>query len=725
MHVLFAVTIFLGAALLFLVQPLFARMALPLLGGSPAVWNTSMVFYQATLLAGYAYAHFATNKLTPRQQVTLQTGILLLALVALPTAIPTGWAPPVDRSPIPWLLLLLLTAVGLPFFIVSATSPLLQKWYATTGHRYAQDPYFLYAASNLGSMLGLLSYPVVVERFLKMPQQSLFWMTGYVLLVALTIGCAVTVWRHGQSVSVPAEPATVPATALPAGRKLRWVLLAFAPSSLMLSVTTFLSTDIAAVPLLWVIPLAVYLLTFILVFAQTTLVRHNWMVRALPFLVLPLVILMGARITQPIVLIAAWHLLTLFVAAMVCHGELANDRPPPRHLTEFYLWVSVGGVLGGAFNALLAPLVFKSVAEYPLTLALACLLAPALQKIANDNRARLLDIALPMGLGVLALYMVPVMTAVGISSARVVMAAKLCVPALLCFSFRKRPVRFGLGVGLVLFASAWLPGERERELYVERSFFGIHRVSIDPSGNYHRLFHGSTLHGMQSLEPGREGEPLGYYHRSGPIGHVFAARAPERVALVGLGAGSLLAYAQPGQQWTIFEIDPAVERIARNTNFFTYFAHCPARTEVILGDARLSLARTDAQFDLIVLDAYNSDAVPVHLITREALRLYLKKLSPQGALAFHISNRYLDLQPVIARLGADAGLTCFIWDEKQAGKEELARGKRLSTWAVMSRAPENVAAITINPAWVPATVSGEPAVWTDDFYSLFSVFRWR
>jgi spermidine synthase len=721
MHYIFGVTIFLGAALLFLVQLLFARMALPLLGGSPAVWNTAMVFFQAALLAGYGYAHLSTKWLGVRRQMMIHAAILLLPLLALPVAIPAGWTqPPTDGNPVLWLLGLLTVAVGAPFVVVSTTSPLLQKWFAASGHRYARDPYFLYAASNAGSMVGLWCYPTVVEPWLRLKTQSWLWSGGYVALVLLTAACGWLAWR-GKEPPQTETPATgmneAPVTA---GRRMRWVLLAFAPSSLMMSVTTYLSTDLAPAPLLWVLPLSVYLLTFIFVFARKPPVPHAWMVKALPFVVVPLAIVYAARANQYLLLLAGWYLSLLFVGAMVCHGELAKDRPAAKDLTEFYFWMSLGGVLGGMFNALVAPVAFNSVVEFPLTLGLVCALMPA----AEARRNRLLDVALGLSVGVLALYVVPALQRFWTLPVALLLSLKWVMPAAICFTFRKHPLRFGVAVGAVFVAGIWLPGEKSRLLYVERSFFGINRVSMDVSGDYHRLVHGSTLHGVQAVAPERWNEPLGYYHRTSPIGLVFGklpVAQKENIAVVGLGAGGLAAYGKSGQRWTFYEIDPAVERIARDPDLFSYLTKCPATVGVVLGDARLALAATNAVFDLLVLDAYSSDTVPVHLLTREALRVYLERLKPDGVLAFHISNRFLDLEPVVARLASDAGLACRMLSEKETPNPATSTGKLLSAWVVMSRDPSQIAPLD---GWRDLRHRADVGVWTDDYSSVFRVFRW-
>ncbi len=724
--VVYMLAIFLSATLLFGVQPMFARMALPLLGGAPAVWNTALVFYQAALLAGYVYAHVTTRWLGVRRQAALHVIVLLLPLLVLPIGIPQGWTPTTTENPIPWLLALLLVAVGLPFWVVSASSPLLQKWFASTGHRSATDPYFLYAASNLGSMLALLSYPVLLEPYLRLHDQSRLWAVGYLLLVLLIGGCAVLLWRAPTRavIDVPLSEAAVPG--LTVSRRLRWIFLAFVPSSLMMSVTTYLSTDIAAVPLLWIIPLALYLLTFILVFASKPILPHLVMVRALPIVILPLLITLMIHATEPIGLLVVLHLLTFFVATMVCHGEMAQDRPPTNYLTEFYLWMSVGGVLGGIFNALIAPLVFSGVAEYPLTLVLVCLAGFRLTNTPQRSRERILDWALPAAVGLLTLGLVKGVQSTDLASGPLTYGLVFGLPAVICFGFSRRPLRFGLGVGAILLASTLYIGERGRALYTERSFFAVNRVALSPSQQYHLLLHGSTLHGIQSLEPSRRGQPLSYYFPDGPVDQVFSAfsgpEAKDSVAVVGLGAGSLACYGQPGQHWTFYEIDPSVERIARDPHYFTFLRDCPAK--VVLGDARLSLAGVpDKQYDLIVLDAFSSDAIPMHLVTREALKLYLDKLAADGLLLFNISNRHFDMEPTFGNLAQDAGVVSLVQSDDVRSQAELDQGKQPSQWVVMGRQSAHLGKLVASPRWRPVRVQPNTAVWTDDFSSILSVLK--
>jgi hypothetical protein len=742
--------------LLFLVQPMVAKMVLPLLGGTPAVWNTCMVFFQAALLAGYAYAHAAPAWLGVRRQAVLHVLLLLAPLLLLPIAIGSDWVPAGEAAPIPWLLGLLVVTVGIPFFVVSTSAPLLQKWFAGTGHPTAADPYFLYGASNIGSMLALLAYPTIVEPFLPLAAQSRLWQLGYVLLVGLTMICAACLWRWRPDAVNPGTnsdgyPAKSPVDddtpSISWHARFRWIALAFVPSSLMLGVTTYLTTDIAAIPLLWVIPLAIYLLSFILVFSRRVLLAHERVIAFLPRVVLVLGFLMVGGGTHqmrigPVMLL---HLVVLFVVAMACHGELARLRPPPARLTSFYLCMSIGGVLGGLFNALVAPLAFTTVIEYPLALVLACLLMPGSGASESSGRQRLMDIVLPVGIGLLTAVLVLAVTAGDPHMSRLKtvipdlppgLSAVLIygVPTACCFALVGRPLRFGLGVGAMLVAGALCSDPNGYVLHRERSFFGDLHVRHEPTGEFIQLLHGTTLHGQQPRDPARRDEPSTYFHRDGPIGELFTvlAQMPPRrhVAVTGLGVGTLASYARPGQEWTYYEIDPAVVRVAEDTRYFTYLDDCRGRgvsLRVVLGDARLQLAHApDGAYDLLILDAFSSDSVPVHLLTREAVRLYLTKLADRGLLVFNISNRYLRLEPVLAAVAHDVGLVGLVQHDQNSDPEETpAPGKTPSSWVVLARSESDLGALAQHPRWQKLTVPAGAAVWTDDFSNLLGALMWR
>jgi hypothetical protein len=787
LFLLYASTLFLSAGLLFLVQPLFAKMVLPLLGGTPAVWTTCVVFFQGALVAGYGYAHLSTRLLGVRRQALLHAAVMFVPLLVLPLAVPEGWTSPTQGAPIGWLLGLLTVAIGLPFFVVASTTPLLQKWFAATGHPAARDPYHLYAVSNCGSMLALLAYPVVLEPMLRLAEQRWLWSWGYALLTVLIWGCAFALRRSpatgseslielgarseaGQSADRGRE------RAVSWGRRLRWTALTAVPSSLMLGLTTYITTDIAVVPLLWVIPLALYLLTFILAFARRTVVSHRWMLRLLPIAAVVMLLVLRSRATEPAWLVLSLHLAVFFIATMACHGELARDRPGTSHLTEYYLLLSIGGMLGGAFNALVAPLLFTSIAEYPVALIAACMLVPSYQSFFGaqpgagsermklrlraffasfvprpvaDHWARIADILYPLLLAVAMIAVVLRTNWIVFPDYRMRFIFTAGLPAVLCFTLSGRPVRFGLAVGAVLFAGNFDITTRGMVMEAQRSFFGVHRITRDTlapgdaqaDSLANRLFHGTTLHGMQFVDrwqqPDRADQPLTYYHRNGPIGQVFRALRqddPERlkrVGIVGLGAGGLLAYGEPGDRFSVFELDPLVEAMATNGRFFTFHRSALQRNvdvDITLGDARLQLGEiADGTFDLLILDAFSSDSIPVHLLTREALEMYVRKLDARGLLAFHVSNRYVRLEPVMAALAEALHLTCAVQSDAVSAGARLREHYYSSVWVVMAKSLEDLRPLVLEgpvSKWRPPVSEADFPVWTDDFSNILSVFDW-
>src|SRR5579883_2188060 len=726
---LFGLTLLLSSALLFLVQPMIGRMILPLLGGSPAVWNTCMVFFQALLLGGYLYAHLLPSWLGERRHALLHVAFLLLPLVCLPIALPRVSAPPDQSSPVLWLLGLLLLSIGLPFFVVATSSPLLQRWFAGLGHASSSDPYYLYSASNLGSLAALLGYPLLVEPLLPLAAQGRLWMAGYIVFLLLAAGCAVCFWKSSAPVQIKnGSTAPHPPAALPISWKqsLRWLLLAFVPSSLMLSITTYLTTDIAAIPLLWVAPLALYLLTFVLAFARKEWIPYQLLARWMPVVVLVLVLVLLSEATEPLILLVLLHLLGLFWISLLCHTTLARERPPSEQLTEFYLWLSIGGMLGGMFNAFLAPLLFSTPAEYPLMLVLACLL-----RTAPAQTFHLLDIVLPVGLGLLATALIFSGLLFYVQPGPESVAWMFALPLVICYLFSQWPLRFGLGIGAILLAAVAYDGVYGRTLYRARSFFGIHRVTLDPTGSFRLLVHGDTVHGQQSVDPGRAREPLSYYYRTGPIGQVFKALHGDerlrRVGVVGLGTGALACYAESGQNWTFYEIDPAVVAIARDSGQFTYLTGGPIKPAIVLGDARLKLARNRDRYGLLIIDAFNSDSIPTHLLTREALQIYRDHLSEDGILAFHISSRYFDLEGELANLAAHAEppLVCLLQNDLAVDPREKQLGKSPSRWVVMAQGREALAKLIKQRKWHEARGRPDRAVWTDDYCNLLGVLKWE
>lgn len=755
MQALFALTLFASAALLFVVEPMFARMVLPRLGGTPGVWNTCMVFYQAVLLLGYLYAHLATRLLGPRRQSVLHLALLALPWLVLPIAVPRAWAPPVQSDPTAALLVLLGVAVGLPFFVVSASAPLLQTWFAQTGDRSARDPYFLYAASNLGSLLGLFAYPLLMERYLTLHQQAHWWELGFGALGLLTLACAVALWlgRTAEAGAGTAESGAGTAEAEPAvaddsptlGRRLRWLALALAPSSLMLGVTTHITTDIGSRPMLWVIPLGLYLLSFVLVFARRPPLTHKWMLRIEPVVVLTLSAWYFLASTRINWLILPLHLAAFFVIAMVCHGELVASRPGTRHLTEFYLWLSLGGMLGGLLNAIVAPLIFPSVLEYPLMIVAACLLRPVTAPPTNPRQARILDLLLPLALLMSGKGAVWVLGKAaqyrGYSGETSSLAGGIIVTvaAIGAMGFMRRPWRFGLGVAAVMLLGATVAPDGGNMIFSHRSFFGLVRVRQDAADKINTLIHGSINHGTQSYAQDLRRIPRTYYHRSGPLGQTIAAMEKAGtlgdVGVIGLGTGTVAAYAKAGMHMTFYEIDPMVKAVASDPRYFTYLSDAAAAgadIDIVLGDARLQLETAPAHaYDLLVLDAYSSDAIPIHLLTREALELYLAKLQPEGIMALHISNRYIDLQPVLGRLCTDLHLTGLVQDDDDMGQDEPTRkqydreGKFRSHWVLLVEKPTALLGLVFDRRWQPLPPAPGAPLWTDDFSNVVSVLTIR
>ena len=713
------------------------KLVLPQLGGAPAVWNTCMVFFQAMLLAGYAMAHWLTGRLQPRAQLLVHVGLLLAALVTLPIQLNKTAAVPWNQWPTAWLLLQLLINVGPAFFVLALTTPLLQHWFATSTQASARDPYFLYAASNLGSFAALLGYPLLIELNWPLREQSWLWAAAFLGMPVLVLVCGsrlprVSILRSPPPAAAPDRSGDCESPTLT--RRLQWAVCAAVPSSLLLGVTTYITTDIASMPLLWVLPLALYLLTFVFVFARHQLFSPRLLSRALPIGALALAYQMCAGLSEPAWLVLGLHLVVFFIAAMVCHARLAADRPEPEHLTEFYLWLSLGGVLGGLFNTLLAPAIFNSVVEYPLALVGACWLRVEALPRTPENRKSASDLAWPLGLLVLTAALAALLPPTKLVSAQIQSLAIFGLPLLLCFLLVDLPRRFALGLGAVFLGGAFFTGGFGKTLHVERNFFGVTRVTLSPRGDARQIVHGRTIHGRQFLDPNRAAEPLTFYHREGPLGDVFkvfaihadSLKRPTRsIGVIGLGAGSMAAYARPGEHWTFYDIDPSVLRIAQDTNFFTFLARSAAKeTKLVDGDARLQLREaTDGRYDLLVLDAFSSDAIPVHLITREAVELYLRKLAPSGILAFHISNRYLDLEPVLANLAEELRLVALGCDDMSLTEAEFATGREQAHWVVMARTAEGLAEFQRRTRWSPLEGKPRVGVWTDDFSSPLRVIQ--
>ena len=720
---LYAAAIFLSAALLFAVQPLFAKMVLPRLGGSTSVWSVAMVFFQAVLLAGYAYAHLLTRLWPGRVSVAIHVALMIVATLALPLAIAAGWGRPPARGEMLWLIGLFAVSIGLPFFALSANGPLLQAWFARTGHPAARDPYFLYAASNVGSFLALISYPSVVEPFTHLRDQTRAWSIGFYLLIVLIAACGLVLMRSRNALPEAVEGGAGDA-APPSWRDAAtWVGLAAIPSGLLIAVTAHVSTDVAASPMLWVIPLALYLLTFVIVFQSRPVLPHRWTVLVEPaFIILLVAVLVFAGLDYILLTIAA-NIVAFFVIALVCHGELARRRPAARHLTAFYMWMSTGGVIGGISAGLVAPHVFAWVAEYPILIVLAVLCRPG-PWLRPGWREALIWLALAATALVVFLAGPVFGYALDDTKYKVAIGILLAVSAL----FWQDRLKLAAVIALAFVAVRLYDPDAGGRGYV-RSFFGVYKITDTDDGQFRTLQHGTTEHGAQRLRTadgklvtGRP-EPLTYYHPASPIAQgIEAARkrkqGPIRLAVVGLGTGSIACLTEPGDALTYYEIDPVMVRIARESNRFTFLAECAPDAQIVIGDARLTLADApDGAYDVIVIDAFTSDAIPIHLMTREAMAVYLKKVAPNGMVLVHVSNRHMELASVVAGI-ADAN-RLVTWVNDGSTGEDDANYKYSSTVCAVARSEDDFGEdMSGNDDWQEQQPDKAQWVWTDDYSNI-------
>ena len=737
---LFVLTILVGSFLLFQVQPMVARMVLPRLGGAPAVWNSAMLVYQALLLGGYAYAHWL-GRFEVRRQATIHVALLLVAALWLPIGIATI-APPAPGQEALWVPLLLLASIGPVFFAVSAQAPLIQRWFAADTR--AGDPYYLYAASNLGSFAGLISYPALVEPTLPLATQSWGWTAGYGLLVLLVVATAAARWHSHVAPDVAASTAVEPPPSL--RRKLHWLLIAAVPSGLMLSTTTHLTTDIVAMPLLWVLPLGLYLLSFSVAFSTADRVTQVFTTIA------PAVLLSVGGISLlstggGTMLVALAALAMLFIVATALHGYLYHLRPAPEHLTLFYLIMSAGGVLGGLFAALIAPLIFDWAYEHPLLVLAAALLLPLPALFPWDKWLKLsplttrVIVALMVGVAAFASWKMASEWTGQVEGPVAVWGAVLLAIGMLVIGWRWAylPVLALLMLGV----GGWDTMQESFAGMRVRSYFGVYTVTDDPYRHQRRLAHGTTLHGLQRTDPGHELEPTTYYGHQSGVGLALdkaemLAGPDASVGVVGLGAGTLSCYRRPGQRWTIFEIDPAMVEIARDPSKFTFITRCAPDAPIVIGDARLQIAKLPpAQFDILVIDAFSSDAIPLHLLTAEAIGIYARALKPGGILLIHISNRFFALEPVLSAEAKARGWSAAIRldspPEEDPGRPDFSNLTG-SNWVALTATPERLAQLTgplksrteaSEPGvWVP--LSSRPGFerWTDDYASTLPVLLW-
>ena len=723
----FAVTLFVSATLLFACQPMVARMIVPLLGGAPAVWILCSLCFQALVLGGYAYAHVVGSRLSLGTQVALQLALVIAAFFVLPVVVDEALlASLTARSTSLGLLAVLLRAVGLPFFVLATTSPLLQRWYAELGE---PDPYHLYAASNAGSMVALLGYPFLVEPFVALREQSRYLGFGFAFYTLLVTLCAVTALRKRRPhvAALSDEPPSSSPPRPPWRDRAGWLALAFVPSSLLMGATAFITTDLASVPLLWVLPLTLYLASFIVAFAKKQPIGQDLVSKVLAGLAVILALSMVAQMRGPAGPVVGLHLLFLFVASVVCHRALAVRRPSHHRLTEFYLVMSLGGVLGGAFNGLVAPVVFDDLLEYPIAIGLALLARLAVDKTTKARWRR--DVLCGIGVVFVSLLLVKVQDHVPAKPLYAIVWV-YALPLLFVYRWTNRPIRYAVAVGGLLVVSITHGALSGRAIFKERDFYGVLMLKRDETNQYLLLVSGSTVHGAQATAAEQKHVPLTYFSPRGPVGDVLGPlpdRASKevssrRVGVIGLGVGSLAAYARSGETWTFFELNPKDVDLAQH--WFSYLSDVPsgARVTTEIGDARLRLRDGAAQrFDMLVLDAFSSDAIPIHLLTREALVVYRRALAPGGLLLMHISNRHILLEPVVAALAADAKLFGVGRDQRETGAQVAHLA---SHWLCLSESQEALASIAArNADWHELVTQPRQPVWSDDFANVLAAMH--
>ncbi|MGE0340413.1 MAG: spermidine synthase [Xanthobacteraceae bacterium] len=728
---LFTFAIFVSAALLFFVQPMFAKMVLPKLGGTPAVWSVAMVFFQTVLLAGYAYAHFITKNLQGRKAVMIHLGVMAISVIFLPLGIASGWNRPPASGEAFWLLGLFAVSIGLPFFALSANGPLLQAWFARTSHPAAKDPYFLYAASNVGSFLALLAYPFVVEPLTRLHQQTFAWSSGFIFLILLIAGCGYLIWNT-QDLKA-AQPAAEDKADKPTWAQAAvWVALAAIPSGLLIAVTNHISTDVAAVPFLWVVPLALYLLTFVLVFSGVAKYVHQIAVIVQPIAIAALIASQVFDGFDSIFWILTIHIAAFFFTALVCHGELARLRPKPAYLTEFYMWMSAGGMIGGIAAALVAPQIFNWVAEYPILIVLALLCRPG-WVWPNGKLAPLfwvvLGIVAATALAPAFGYKVPVLSDLAPGNytyMKWTIGILLVISILISFD----SVKYAYIVALCFLTIKAYDNIDQRTRHTLRSFFGVHKVMDSYDGRFRVLLHGTTIHGAQRVltndfKPyaGRP-ELTTYYYKSAAIAQAVAQarvnkNGPITYAVVGLGTGTLACHKQEGDQVHYYEIDPTTIQIATNPKRygFSFLAQCAPDAKITLGDARLTIADApDGTYDFIVIDAFSSDAIPIHLMTKEAMEIYKRKLAPKGILVMHISNRHLELASVVAGVANANGMAVRTHNSTEGDTELNDDDYKFSgTVCAIVKKPEDFGALDEKKHWMDEQVDPAQWVWTDDY----------
>ncbi len=763
----FVFTVFLSATLLFSVQPMVAKSLLPVFGGSSSVWTTCMLFYQTVLLLGYLYAHFVMKRVSRRMQLMGHIAMLIIALVA-GILFDTPEAPPnATTFPVPWLILQLALVSGLPFFMISSAGPLVQGWFARTGHSKAHDPYFLYAASNAGSFFGLLAYPFLIEPTLGLDSQREVWLSGFGVFIVLSFG-AILMTRKGakddphapppevlappedtEQTQTPDQPITWP-------RRLRWVFYAFVPSSMLLGVTSHITMDIASFPLLWVLPLAVYLLTMIIAFAVdaekfVAVIRRPMVISVIAATVL--VLASEAQNYAPLPALVSVQLILLALVGLTGHGLLAKDRPGAEHLTEFYLIMSIGGALGGVFNGIVAPLIFETTLEYQIMLICSVSLIPwqSIRSI-KDRKSKKIALLTRYGLPLFSvLYMVLMGLFIGSlidllpipTSDRPIalFGFIVIVPAVLIYLAWSDGLACMLVLAVPLSASVYDKLTDPRIQYRSRTFYGVLSVvdekfydpEIEQMMTVRTIMHGTTNHGVQYLDDAFKDVPLGYYHINGPCGMGIRAlkeTKPDgaRIGIVGLGSGAITAHGRANDTIRYFEIDPEVAHIAQDPEFFTYLSDAECKVDVALGDGRLLLEEErrigEDPYDMVLIDAFSSDAIPVHLLTDEAIQLYFDRMTDDGIILLHVSNRHLRFQPLVFELGKKHKAYVMRYEQQRDEiPDHMEEYWFPSIWIALTKDTTSAQALLDAGMFQQGEPMFEVRLWTDQYSNILSLFR--
>lgn len=719
---LYPIAIFLSAFLMFNLQPMFAKMLTPLMGGSASVWNTALVFYQTMLLLGYLYAHILNKFFTKNVQIAIHACVLGLSLVFLPIRINDLIGPPNFNAPILWTLGALFLSVGLPIFAISATAPLVQAWHARFEGQ--GNPYALYAASNFGSFIALVLYPTIIETFIGVKFQSASWSIMFIILSALLI------WSISLTPKQFVKTNTEHTETITWKQRLVWLLYALVPSGLLVAVTTEIVTDVASVPFLWLPPLALYLLTFVIAFSKWGELLSDGAVFLKLLMVFSIAILIATN-TDGGILGIGFHLTTFFLIVLGCHIELVKRLPAKEHLTEFYFFMSLGGALGGLIAAMIAPNVFNTTMEYQLLLIAALLIAPINLKGAREGMLILviififsmwfsgrdifgvmLDTKLPIKND--TYFWQNILLAVEDDKAALILTSAMLFLAIIAYKNTLVVAASGI-MALIL---PIMDKDFQDIRFQGRNFFGV--IKLEDSGKapdgWRFLSHGTTLHGVMSLDANRNRTPMSYYWHLTPIGSVFEKMTEERpnmnAGVIGLGMGSTMCYAKSGQDWRVFEINPMVIKLASNQELIGFVPRCAPQAKIIEGDARIKIAeQPNNWFDILLVDAFSSDSIPTHLLTKEAIALMMQKMKPNGIMIVHISNRNLELTNIVADAAFANG---FVALKGLRNGDPTNPNVDTGVSAILIAKSSEYLKVYTDPMWKPLNPDNKPKPWTDD-----------